>query len=205
MDKFGKRSWVFDSNRKLTSELYFEWGNETSQWIDRSETESTHNNALIYNYLLLQLQDDNWEYLLYFRHMCTGYTGWYTEDEKQNSLSKGNFYYSQQTVDIDDKNKISRMLYPNPTNDYFQISGNLLTGNTYLEFFDLAGKLIMKQQLDNQSRISVEQFAIGCYLIQLKNSGQLLQSEKLIVYYKSLYFYPRRDWLWFYLFIQTTK
>ena len=65
-------------------------------------------------------------------------------------------------------------VYPNPTNNRVQI--NFSGSEAELTVYDLQGKVVLKDQIQNQETISLEHFERGVYLFNFKNSqGQSVQ------------------------------
>lgn len=59
-------------------------------------------------------------------------------------------------------------VYPNPTNDRVQI--NFSGSDAELTVYDLQGKMVLKEQIENQETISLKHFERGVYLFNFKNS-----------------------------------
>ena len=60
-------------------------------------------------------------------------------------------------------------IYPNPTND--QVHINFSGSNAELTVYDAQGKMVLKDQIQNQEIISLQNFERGVYLFDFKNSN----------------------------------
>lgn len=76
-------------------------------------------------------------------------------------------------------------IYPQPANTYFNLENHLeqFKNGMYVEIFDITGKIILKQLLQNNkfNSIHTEHFSSGIYLIKIHNSNELIFSDMLIV------------------------
>jgi len=71
-------------------------------------------------------------------------------------------------LDIESKNLLDLSISPNPTNDFVQI---LFSGSdAELIVYDVQGKVVLKDRIQNQGTISLVNFERGVYLFDFKNS-----------------------------------
>ena len=71
-------------------------------------------------------------------------------------------------------------IYPNPTSDFVNIQLPTSAQEGHLALFDLNGRLISRQVLQNESmQLNLQGLVSGTYLLQLEINGQLYQ-ERLI-------------------------
>lgn len=69
-------------------------------------------------------------------------------------------------------------IYPNPTNEYLNISGNLLQNKSF-KIYDIFGNLIYSDDLKQE--IDMSSFASGIYFLKLINKyNRIEQIEKII-------------------------
>ncbi|WP_294670495.1 T9SS type A sorting domain-containing protein [uncultured Fluviicola sp.] len=71
-------------------------------------------------------------------------------------------------LDIESMNPINWSIYPNPTND--QVHINFSGSDAELTVYDAQGKMVLKDQIQNQEIISLQNFERGVYLFDFKNS-----------------------------------
>ncbi|HEY0045612.1 MAG TPA: FG-GAP-like repeat-containing protein [Flavobacterium sp.] len=77
-------------------------------------------------------------------------------------------------------NKVGKFnLYPNPTNDYINISTNSTSTVTKAEIYDLTGKLALSTAV-TQQRILVQELTVGTYVVLLTDSEGKQHSQKFI-------------------------
>ncbi len=78
------------------------------------------------------------------------------------------------TAGISDYKQALFEVYPNPTNN--QVTINFSGSDVELTVYDLQGKVVLKDNIQNQETISLENFERGVYLFNFKNSqGQSVQ------------------------------
>ncbi len=79
-----------------------------------------------------------------------------------------------------DNNLIS--IYPNPTKGMLNVSVlKEMQGVTSVEVYDAIGKLVLKENITNQTSIlNVSNIEEGMYMIRVINNGKLLKTEKLV-------------------------
>jgi len=75
---------------------------------------------------------------------------------------------SVSTAGLSDIEKNLFAIYPNPTTDqvYVSFSGS----ETELTIYDVQGKVVLKQLIQDQETISLQSFERGTYLFDFKNS-----------------------------------
>jgi arabinogalactan endo-1,4-beta-galactosidase len=80
------------------------------------------------------------------------------------------------------KNDSKVLIYPNPNSEgLLNIELNGFTGMTTLRIFDLNGKMVKKQTLENLQMASMDvKFLHGMYLININNRGQNISQKVLI-------------------------
>jgi hypothetical protein len=78
--------------------------------------------------------------------------------------------------------KVTAVTYPNPTSDYviLKISDSALDNLSYT-LFDVTGKAISNGTITNgDTQISMQQFAIGIYILKVNRHRQELKTIKII-------------------------
>ena len=109
---------------------------------------------------------------------------YFTEFEG-SSTGKISFNVTQMnsSVSINDKNKSTINVYPNPASDNVNIVTNTLDLNSQINIYDISGKLIFSQKIkDNFSVINlpVDTYKSGVYTISLLENKSIYH-KKLIV------------------------
>jgi arabinogalactan endo-1,4-beta-galactosidase len=76
-------------------------------------------------------------------------------------------------------------VYPNPSSGIILMTYNKpITSDTYIEFFNISGKLVKKLKVilnSSSTSIDISEFAKGIYILKLTNNGNLIEHKKIIV------------------------
>lgn len=70
-------------------------------------------------------------------------------------------------------------IYPNPNNGTFSISN--LEKESYIEIYDVLGKKVHEQIINNNQLISMEKVSKGIYFAKIKSGDKVYKTEKIIV------------------------
>ncbi len=99
----------------------------------------------------------------------------------ENVVEDGNFVVSMQFISgINDNEKNSISVYPNPASDFIIIASDF--ENLEFKLLDISGKLIISKDLDSKSQsIEINKLSKGVYFYQLINSDDQIENGKLIV------------------------
>jgi endonuclease I len=82
------------------------------------------------------------------------------------------------SLSIDDFNKISITLYPNPSSNYIKISG--IKSKTNINIYDVLGKKILSKTIEeSQNNIDVSQLKKGLYFIRIESNNFALKFIKI--------------------------
>ena len=74
-------------------------------------------------------------------------------------------------------------IFPNPTNQYFNITTPYKLDNFKIELFNLAGQNIFSKKLASENtKIDVSSLSKGIYLCYIFSGDRFLKSEKLLIY-----------------------
>ncbi|MBK5284764.1 MAG: T9SS type A sorting domain-containing protein, partial [Bacteroidia bacterium] len=86
------------------------------------------------------------------------------------------------TVSMEEIHELSSLsIYPNPAHNTFTISLNeLKIENGELKMYDVTGRVVHKQALNNQSSIINSQFSPGIYFVRVM-AGEKVWQQKLVV------------------------
>lgn len=85
------------------------------------------------------------------------------------------------SLGISEKNDNKYSIYPIPANEFISIeSRDVFIQNSEIEFFDMQGKILIKQVLKNTlTRIDISKFERGIYYLTIKNSNYI-STKKII-------------------------
>jgi len=64
-----------------------------------------------------------------------------------------------------------KLIYPNPVNDYLYIDYSKLKTDK-IEMFDLLGKIVLSEKIENGNKVNVSSLPKGIYLLKLGNSNE---------------------------------
>jgi len=82
-------------------------------------------------------------------------------------------------LSFSEKNKFS--VYPNPSSDAFTIISPLIDNTSY-QLFNSMGQLIKEEKIEyTQQSVSTTSIDQGIYILILKNKGQAVQQQKIII------------------------
>lgn len=88
----------------------------------------------------------------------------------------------QVCTSIEENEKKSIKIYPNPANELLTIDVNLLPGSKTIEIVDLQGKLMMSKTSDERLiHIELSSLAIGNYFVNVIQNGIVYTTEKIVV------------------------
>lgn len=78
--------------------------------------------------------------------------------------------------------KISLKIFPNPTNDYLNISlQNTTLKNSKIEIYNMLGEMIYsKNSITENVKINVENFSKGIYILSVEKNGAILRSKFMV-------------------------
>lgn len=91
----------------------------------------------------------------------------YPNPNNQQGYGILNFYKTYQTLAVNDGRRIRVKIYPNPANDFINISTDERI--TSVEIYDFLGRLIKS---DSKSKLNISDLAKGNYLIKIKAGNQ---------------------------------
>ncbi len=73
------------------------------------------------------------------------------------------------------------LIYPNPANAEVIIENNLSDANTFMQLYDVTGRMVHQQKITgNKSVINIQNFAKGIYTIRIISDNQLYERKLLV-------------------------
>lgn len=172
--------------------------NQASQTNDITQTQNAYN-ALYINGINNQTDMDN---LLAIANLCPSlygnavfearallqsmtYVGKVYNDSCDNSISRKNYWYDDETSSVSLAGGVQAKLYPNPNNGMFMLAYDLKTRHeAAITIIDIAGKLVYTGSIDNLNNvieINTSNLQSGIYFIQLVHDKTLLWTDKLMI------------------------
>lgn len=92
-----------------------------------------------------------------------------TNQDETNSGLLGIYYQNFKTLGINELVVENVSVYPNPTTDFIYFKVNSKAKLSEVEVFDLSGKLIFTQRVNNET-IDLQKLSKGTYFLRFKNS-----------------------------------
>lgn len=73
-------------------------------------------------------------------------------------------------------------IYPNPAGSFFNITLKNMTGDAFLNIYDIKGQLVMKKKIEdsNQERIDTDKFENGLYLVSIANGSGIITKKVIL-------------------------
>ncbi len=92
--------------------------------------------------------------------------------------------YEYNYVDIDavglaDVKESPLNITPNPTNDVIVLSG-LKEGVHQMEVIDMAGRVMMQENITNNATINLSDLQKGCYLVKVMNNNSVYTAKVIV-------------------------
>ena len=144
------------------------YGNLNLQW-DKSIDYSDQGGLSAYARSMVKTQDGGF--------LLGGYTGLY--DPEEGNYSSAFLVKIGGTMGVDDLDKHSFQLYPNPAKDFVNLKG--LEKGTQIRILDLSGKLIHAKTTTSETvQIHLQHLNSGVYIVETISKG-IKTSKKLIV------------------------
>lgn len=88
--------------------------------------------------------------------------------------------FADENLSIGEQQTLLFSIYPNPTQDWLNISKAVLASDSKLQIFNINGILLIERQLSKEElSISIAEFSSGVYFVQISSEGNR-QIQKLI-------------------------
>ncbi len=71
-------------------------------------------------------------------------------------------------------------IYPNPTSDYFSVEWEGSEVQSRIEIYDMVGKKMISQLINNGDAIHISDFPAGFYIVKMMNDQKIIGTQKLI-------------------------
>jgi len=110
---------------------------------------------------------------------------------------KGINYYRLKQTDYDGKyeysdiiaisnidnltNGLTRWFYPNPASENLNIIWEGKQQNMELEIYDITGRIVLNQQIENNASISINHINKGLYFVKLSDNIKTIYTEKIVL------------------------
>ena len=205
-----KRLVTYDANGSMTSDAYYGLDFLTNiliGWWRVDYTRDDDGNVLTFTDFLWMVALNDWvpdsrlEYTydydftgfdilapFYMWAMITSYIEYEYQDpvlkssEEWVRIDEFIYHYSdlEVGVSVDDLSGGELSIYPNPATEYIQVEGDLGAHATRILMYNVSGKIVMNQVLDNGGRIPVSHLSEGIYVIRLVQ-GDKVKTAKVMI------------------------
>jgi hypothetical protein len=172
----------YDDKGNLTQDVgYYNWDEQTNQFKDGERNDYTFDNNYAINDLIIPYYWES-EFVSANTNMMTEINTYYWNNDTNSweLAYKSSLAYSPVNVtSIKPLNSGLLSVYPNPCSESVSISFPSSFSQIGFELFDLQGRLVMKKEVSNHEKVSLEGFGSGMYICKLNVDGKL-QSGKLV-------------------------
>jgi hypothetical protein len=168
-----------DEHGNVLSRTDYLWDLILSAWVGNSRYEYTYD----YNFAGYDILAP-----FYMWHMITSYIeyvyfgGTLKSSEEWVQSEAFTYHYSDMNVGVSvaDLSGGELSIYPNPATDYIQIEGDLDTDAARVVMYNVSGKMVVNQVLDNGGRILVGHLSEGIYVIRLVQGSKVKTGKVMI-------------------------
>ena len=179
---YDKNTTVYDDRGNTTQEIgYYNWDEQTNQWMDIWKSEYTFD----YKYTTNDLVVPWWweeEFDSPNSNMITEIVeyNWNNETNQWELDEKVILSYSPVNVtSANQRNAGITSVYPNPCSESVSFSFPNSYSQITFELFDLQGRKIMSKAISNNEKVNMEGYRSGMYLYKLNMDGKI-ESGKLV-------------------------
>ncbi len=178
-----KDEYTYNANENMILEINYSWNFNTGQWISGWKEECAYDNTYTFNDLLIPYAfetDDN--SVMFFNHMLTEMFDYQYISTNWSLANKSTFYYSAQNVQSISNTDVASAIsvYPNPATDYVVFNLGETKNQFTLELFDIQGRVVMNQKVNNCTTVSVEKLQRGLYFYRIKDSGKIFNGKLMV-------------------------
>ncbi|HAQ20662.1 MAG TPA: hypothetical protein DCR40_15745 [Prolixibacteraceae bacterium] len=188
-----KFEYVYNSDGKITSVIHYGWvsyawkqdNSEVFSYnVDGNMTNSggfelKYNNTYAINQLLIPLYYfPHWSIIptdFNVNHMITSFA---TSDGGTTRY----YYSTMEVTGLFFQEALKTTVFPNPATDFLNIQWNGNISVLKVEVIDITGKKVFDRMIGNNSKIPIQGYPEGLYLVRILDSNKTVKTEK--VYFK---------------------
>jgi hypothetical protein len=176
----------YDTSGNQTLSISYSW--DGAQWVYSVKTEYTFTGGKMTLYSSFLWMGNQWFGILKneftygvsngLNYTVTIGSGW--EVNQWVKKSRSTSWYSAQTSSINDFSEKTICVYPNPAKNFivFDLADN--SGSATAEIFDIQGKMVLKQRLSGNRKMSVSNLSKGLYMFKVLNAGNYYTGKLII-------------------------
>lgn len=180
-----KTEYNYDSVGNLTERIQSYMGNGDTDWTFSAKYEYKYNNNFSINQLLLPsdyIFQGEWVVPSDFNviHMIISQTHFPYSLIQDFTMR---YYYSPLDVTgINVLETLNTTIFPNPATDFLNIQWNGNQSVLNVEVIDITGKKVFAGMIENNSKLPIQDYLEGLYLVRISDNNKTLKTEK--VYFK---------------------
>jgi len=180
-NKTSKLDYTYDENGNPMVESFSLWNQNLNEWAYSGKSEYNFN----YNYTVSELLlPTTWMFTQDYPdevfNMLTSINSFGFIDNNWLNTQEEIYYYTEVDVGITETNSNKVSVFPIPANDFiiFNISNNTLPFS--IEIFDIQGKFILKQTINNNEQLFIKHLKSGVYMFELSTKGDTYRGKVII-------------------------
>jgi hypothetical protein len=165
----------YDSNGNDTLLTTYRWNETSEQWDPSERIAQTHDedgNVILHYHEYWDEDTNQWEFQDREKYeiVVTDYTKqevayeWDESGNKWDPIYRLTYYHSDPVTSINNAGSAAVRVYPNPATEFIVFDGIETPGTAYVEIFEIHGKIVLSQPIDNSQKVSVRHLSHGLYL-----------------------------------------
>ena len=175
-----KDEYVYDGEGNLTSTSCSAYHN--GRWYLRGKEDFTYNTLIAVNQLLIPN-----DYMTSRLMLPAGYLPGCMITSQTHTFGSliwtKLYYYSPIDVTaINDQEVLKTRVFPNPATDYLNIHWNGNQPDLNVELFDGNGRKVLSGRIANNSKLPIQAYPEGMYLVKISEGNTTLKTEKVYFY-----------------------
>jgi hypothetical protein len=177
--------YVYDTYENLVESITLHWDTISGEWLSISKTELNYNLDFMLDDVLLPASWPEfgvaYDIRPLYKNLLVEVNYFSKNDAAWKNEDREIYYYGERDVSAISENPfIDINIYPNPVDDVISITGIDLSKPTLIKFFDLHGKLLLIQNIDENNRIDVSYLDQGLYICKINQDGRTTNHKILI-------------------------
>ncbi len=84
-------------------------------------------------------------------------------------------------VSIEEKEELAFTVYPNPANNYINLTTKGTDGTSLLKITDVFGKVVYEESISETKKLDVSDFKNGVYLLTVIEDGNAIKTKRIVI------------------------
>jgi hypothetical protein len=186
-----KMTTFYDENGNDTLAYHYNWDEDSSEWFPYDKVSRMCDENGLDTLVTSQLWDTNSDqWINQYKNIATMEADghiiidqsyyWNNYDSTWEMGHRFMYYLSENLLTgIPDKQKSTIRVYPNPAREFIEFDISLILGSV-VEIFDLQGRKVLQEILQENKQISIRDLSKGMYLYRVNNGGNTITGKILI-------------------------